>query len=225
MKWSNRHNERRYEKGVWNTRYWFILCNLQYLLHEWDLTGNKLLTFFVRYSKHKVRERPLWAANEEMNINIVLCSNQECHQYTFLFFFSTAFAQKCKLIYERYPKSHASYITFAVPSHKDSHNTGNFMPYPVRIVCGFFNDPHWTYKHGRYLWDLTLTVYSPYPRRLESLTICWCNYKGSTFYSVILRPWLLPGRSRTHDLPHDSLILHQLSHQYVVIHHRLLSAV
>ena len=34
-------------------------------------------------------------------------------------------------------------------------------------------------------------AYSSYPRRLESLTICWCNYKGSTFYSVIQRPWVL----------------------------------
>ena len=34
-------------------------------------------------------------------------------------------------------------------------------------------------------------AYSPYPRRLESITICWCNYKGSTFYSVISRPWVL----------------------------------
>jgi len=32
------------------------------------------------------------------------------------------------------------------------------------------------------------TVYSPYPRRLEILIICWCNYKGSTFCSVILSP-------------------------------------
>ena len=31
-------------------------------------------------------------------------------------------------------------------------------------------------------------VYSPYPRRLERLTICRYNYKGSTFSSVILRP-------------------------------------
>ena len=35
------------------------------------------------------------------------------------------------------------------------------------------------------------TVYSPYPRRLQSLTICWCNYKGSTLSSVFLRPWVL----------------------------------
>jgi len=28
------------------------------------------------------------------------------------------------------------------------------------------------------------TVYLPYPRMLESLTICRCDYKGSTFYSV-----------------------------------------
>ena len=28
-------------------------------------------------------------------------------------------------------------------------------------------------------------AYRPYPRRLESLNICGCNYKGSTFSSVI----------------------------------------
>ena len=32
------------------------------------------------------------------------------------------------------------------------------------------------------------TVDSPYPRRLEILTICGCNYKGSTFSSVVLTP-------------------------------------
>ena len=32
------------------------------------------------------------------------------------------------------------------------------------------------------------TVYSPYPRRPERLTICRYDYKGSAFSSVILRP-------------------------------------
>ena len=45
---------------------------------------------------------------------------------------------------------------------------------------------------GRYC-ETGPTVYSPYPRRLESLIICWRNYKGSTLYSVILRPWVLVG--------------------------------
>ena len=30
-------------------------------------------------------------------------------------------------------------------------------------------------------------VYRPYPRRLESLTICRCNYKGSTFLLTYLK--------------------------------------
>ena len=29
------------------------------------------------------------------------------------------------------------------------------------------------------------TVFRPYSRRLESLNICRCHYKGSTFFSVI----------------------------------------
>ena len=37
-------------------------------------------------------------------------------------------------------------------------------------------------------WDAGPPAYSPYLRRLKSLTVCWCNYKGSTFSSVILRP-------------------------------------
>ena len=45
----------------------------------------------------------------------------------------------------------------AIPTHppthihtEDSHNTGNFIPYSSRIVCGFFNVPQGTNEHGSY---------------------------------------------------------------------------
>jgi len=48
-------------------------------------------------------------------------------------------------------------ISLFNPSHttKDSHNTRNFIPYSSQIVCGFFNIPHWAYKHGIFVrWGL-----------------------------------------------------------------------
>ena len=55
------------------------------------------------------------------------------------------------------------------------------------------------------------TVYSPYPRILECLTICRYHYKGSTFSSVILRPWVLVrSGARTFDLPRSRLALYKL---------------
>ncbi len=61
------------------------------------------------------------------------------------------------------------------------HNTGSFMPYSLRIVCGFdsLTSPVIRLK----IQETGPTVYRPFPRRLECLT----NYKGSTFSSVIFK--------------------------------------
>ena len=91
-----------------------------------------------------------------------------------------------------------------------NHPTGKYVPYSFRQVCGSLASPadYVTLK----MQETGPTVYSPYPRRLECLTICWYNYKGNTFSSLILRPWVLVrSGARTIDLPHSRLALYQLS--------------
>ena len=136
--------------------------------------------------------------------------------YLMLDLFLSSFAQKCKVIYEWDFMSHVRYcISPPISAHtltKDSCKTRNFIPYSSQIVCGFFNVPHCTYKHGRYF-ETGPTDYSPYSRRLESLTICRCNFNLSYFQTLSDGS----AESQTHDLPFDSLMLNQLSHQGMVL--------
>ena len=66
---------------------------------------------------------------------------------------------------------------------------GSTSPSVFEHWCGFFYVPQEPGKCK--CCETGPTVFRPYPRRLESLTVCRCHYKGSTFFSVILRPWVL----------------------------------
>ena len=76
------------------------------------------------------------------------------------------------------------------PAHERLyHTTRVYAPYSLRTaVCGYFmshknqNSELKGCKMGR-------TVFRPYQKRLECVTISICHNKGSTFSSVILRPW------------------------------------
>ena len=66
---------------------------------------------------------------------------------------------------------------------KVDHNTGVYVPYSFRTVVWVLLRHTWTDQ-----WKCCETgpsVFCPYLKRLESLTICRCHYKGSTFFSVI----------------------------------------
>ena len=86
---------------------------------------------------------------------------------------------------------------------KVGHTAGVDDPYSFRIVMWLLLSPTRTNQ-----WkcrETGPTLFRPYPRRLESLTICRCHYKGSTFFWVIWIPWVLvrpgfePATSRSAD--------------------------
>ena len=66
---------------------------------------------------------------------------------------------------------------------KAGHSTGVFDPDSFRIVMWVPLRPTRTNHWKRC--ETGPTIFRPYPRRLESLTICRCRHKGSTFFSVI----------------------------------------
>ena len=60
-----------------------------------------------------------------------------------------------------------------------------YIPYSLRTVSEFFDVPQSYFTNKGC--EMGPMVYRPYPRRLESLTICRCNYKGSTFLLSYLK--------------------------------------
>ena len=108
-------------------------------------------------------------------------------------------------------RSHARCHPYPIPQPvKVGHTTGVYVPYSFRTVVWVLLRPTRTDQ-----WkccETGPTVFRPYPRRLESLTICRCHYKGSTFFSVILKT-LSVGLAGvwTRDLPLGRPELSQLS--------------
>ena len=83
--------------------------------------------------------------------------------------------------------SHVRCHPYPIPQCvKVGHTTKVYDPYSFQIVMWVLLRPtrtnHWNYC------ETGPKVFHPYPRRLESLIICRCHYKGSTFFSVIKDP-------------------------------------
>ena len=77
------------------------------------------------------------------------------------------------------------------PAHeKVYHTTGVYAPYSFRTAAWvLFRVPQESEQWNRC--ETEPMFFRPYPRRLEFITVCRCHNKGSTFSSVILRPWVL----------------------------------
>ena len=81
-------------------------------------------------------------------------------------------------------RSHARRHPYSIPQPEEvGHTIAVYVPYSFRTVVWALLRP--TRKDQRKCCETGPTVFRPYPRRLESLTICRCHYKGSTFFSVI----------------------------------------
>ena len=81
-------------------------------------------------------------------------------------------------------QAHARCHPYPIPQPVEvGHTTGVYVPYSFRTVVWVLLRP--TRTNQWKCCETGPTVFRPYPRRLESLTICRCHYKGSTFFWVI----------------------------------------
>ena len=82
-------------------------------------------------------------------------------------------------------RSHARYHPYPIPQPLEvGHTTEVFVlyVYSFRTVVLVLLSPTWTDWKGC---ETGPTVFGPYRRRVQSLTICRFHYKGSTFFSII----------------------------------------
>ena len=86
--------------------------------------------------------------------------------------------QDFKVPYKVPHLTHPPFTYERQPQHRDH-------PTLIPIVRGFFNVPQ-NYQHSRNC-ETGPPAYRPYPRRLEGLTICRWNYKGSAFLLSYLK--------------------------------------
>ena len=81
-------------------------------------------------------------------------------------------------------RSHARCHPYPIPQPvKVGHTTGVYVPYTFQTLVWVLLRPTRTDQ-----WkccETGPTVFRPYPRRLESLIICRCPYKGSTFLKTL----------------------------------------
>ena len=69
-----------------------------------------------------------------------------------------------------------------VKDRTPDHNTRNYVPYSCEQCVGSLTSHKVIMNKGC---ETGPTIYHPYPRRLDSLTICRYHYKGSTFCSPL----------------------------------------
>ena len=87
---------------------------------------------------------------------------------------------------------------------------GSTSPTLFEQCCGFFYVPQEPDKCK--CCETGPTVFRPYPRTMESLTVCRCHYKGNTFFSFYLKTLSVgPAGVRARDLPLSRPALSQLS--------------
>ena len=145
---------------------------------QWrHLTKFQILKCFLNlFSSCKVL---IWSCHYIINFTIIAVSHLH---YLFTSFSGHNPAQRecARTGLRSYARCHPYPIPQPV---KVSHTTGVYDPFSFRIVMWVLL--RLTRTNQWKCCETGPTVFRPYPRRLESLTICRCHYKGSTFLSVI----------------------------------------